>query len=575
MTERTMALLLACACFATAAGCRAASSASPVGSNVDAAAPPTPDPQLDPSPNPDPNVCTVPGTGACTSAPAAIPCPDPVLGATVYYVCDCGAGADPNCVPGDDAAAGTSAAAPWRSYSRARQAFGGLPAGGTIAFCRGGSFDATGASSRRWVATACRADAPCTVRAYAPAWGGGNEPRPILHAGGENLFALEDSGEPDTEAGFVFLDLDLRGDGGGWAFFLYNDVDDVMLCNLAISQFEIGVHVGGANAGGTGDGKNERVTLRNSEVTGNAGQGWLGSCSGCAIEYSRFDNNGFAQAVFSHNIYLSGSNGAYAIGERVVGNTLSRSAFVGGACQGVSLVVHGRHRGLLVEGNTVFEDPGTAGDGCWGIAVDPGYSEAEGFEDVVITRNVVRDVGNIGIGVAACARCTIENNVVIKNTSGVGIAAPDRARGVDDLAQDAVVVRNNSIFLGMDGTGIRLNADGAGHHAVSNAILAPGGACFDADLAPGAYAMFDYNVCQAGVWEEAAGALTAWQAATGHDAHSLSADPGFASTVAPVDLSSASASSAIVDHGHPSASAPLTAIGAARSSPPDAGAHER
>jgi len=40
--------------------------------------------------------------------------------------------------------------------------------------------------------------------------------------------------------------------------------------------------------------------------------------------------------------------------------------------------------GVTIEGNTIYQAPGTANSGCWGIAVDAGYGSAEIFSKVVI-----------------------------------------------------------------------------------------------------------------------------------------------------------------------------------------------
>ena len=74
-----------------------------------------------------------------------------------------------------------------------------------------------------------------------------------------------------------------------------------------------------------------------------------------------FEGNG-TTAVYDHNIYISGSSGGETQGIIVRGNRLYRSALDGGGvCQGVSMVVHGEHRDLLIEGNEVWEDVGLAG----------------------------------------------------------------------------------------------------------------------------------------------------------------------------------------------------------------------
>lgn len=63
--------------------------------------------------------------------------------------------------------------------------------------------------------------------------------------------------------------------------------------------------------------------------------------------------------------------------------------------------MHGQHQDLTIERNLVREDVGAADPGCWGIAVDTGYSEAESFTNVVIRGNVVRNVGNMAIGTSS------------------------------------------------------------------------------------------------------------------------------------------------------------------------------
>jgi hypothetical protein len=520
--------------------------------------------------------------GAPCTLPGSVACPDPALDGTVHYVCDCGTGSAGGCQAGNDTASGASPTTPWKSYAKAHATFASLPAGGVIAFCRGGSFTPSTSDDRHWVNSTCKAGQPCVIRDYTPPWATGELPRPVIRVDDDgNAFSLEDPGDPNHEEGYQFLNLDLSGGGkGGVGFFVYNDTDDVLMCNVRIDGFQIAVSIQGSNPPGTGDGdgKNERIVLRNSEITNNSGMGWLGAGNGSAVEYSRFDNNGFAEKVFNHNIYFGGEGS----NERVVGNVLSRSAVVDGHCEAVSLVVHGVHDGLHIEGNTVSEPPGTAGAGCWGIAVDTGYSDAEAFRNVVIARNLVQDVGNLSIGISSCDHCVIEDNLVVQTQDGVAIAAPDRAGGSGDLTVDVVTIRNNSILYapGVSGSAIWVGNEGTGHKVVSNAIRhgGPAGACFEAELPASAYAAFDYNLClppAAGTWAEGVGNLARWQAARGLDAHSSAVDPLFAAITASYDLSAASGSSPLVGAGDPVNSAILSFSGSARDTAPDIGAYER
>ncbi len=518
----------------------------------------------------------------------------PQLAATTNYVCDCAAGSDIDCQSGDDAALG-SLGDPWQSYEKARTSFGALSAGDEVRFCRGGAWDIN--AGTRWVNTSCRSVDPCTVGDYSAPWASGDEVRPILRRIDDSHgFALEDGGNAEHEEGYVFENLDLRGSGNdvGWGFFLYNDIDDVLIRNLSISRFAIGVHLAGSNACNQNDpscdGKNDRITLRESTIVDNDRQGWLGASNGTQIVGNHFENNG-TTAIFDHNIYVSGSSGGPTTGIRVLNNTLFRSALDSvGVCRGVSLVVHGRHDDLRIEGNEVWEEIGLAGGGCWGIAVDNGYGSAEGFTHVVIAGNMVRNVGNLAIGVGACADCTIENNVIVHDQPfGItAIAAPDRALGAGDLAQDDITVRNNSIWIGpaSGGTAISTREMGDGHIVVSNAIQYAGTSssfnCLRTDLPASSYTEIDNNICHfpnaAGAeWSDGYGTspdpLSAWRIASGFGAGSQMADPGF-SDPASADLYADSASAAMIDAGHLGLSSDVDHEGFARSPLPDSGAWE-
>jgi hypothetical protein len=532
------------------------------------------------------------GTGGSGGAPT-VDCPDVGLDAqagAIYYVCDCGSDADADCTAGDDTAAGTTTDAPWQTYEKARSEFANLAAGDSIVLCRGGAFTIEPNAGTRWINDQCLAADPCIVRDYEPPWGSGDEGRPIIHApAGARVFALEDGGDADHEEGYTFLNLDLRGAGDGQGFFIYNDMDDVLICNVSIDNFTLGVHAAGSNAPAQGsDGLNERIVLRASQITNNGGQGWLGGCNGCAVEYCSFENNGFDQAILNHNIYFSGSSDGVAHDMRAVGNDLYRSAVVTNACDGVSLVVHGEHDGLLIEGNTVREDVGAATGGCWGIAVDTGYNSAEQFRNVTIRGNRVINAGNVAIGLNACENCLIENNVVVheQDFNIQAIAVPNRDRGNDDLAMTGVTIRNNSVFIGAasGGTGIALGGEGTGHLVVSNAVHYAGTSgswsCFALDLAPSAYSAVDHNLCtfpnaSGGEWVDGQGDLAAWQGSSSFDSSSTVADPDFLSVTGPgYDLSAGSATSPMVDAGHPTSSAPLDIAGDPRDANPDIGAHE-
>lgn len=524
----------------------------------------------------------------CVSAVMTLSQP---VAAANYYACDCASGADAQCQIGNDTANGTTPATAWRSYDRAQDAFGTLAAGDQLQFCRGGAFPISGET--RWNNSNCTAAQNCVVGAYTAPWASGDEARPrILQVNGHG-FEFVDGGDPDHEEGYRFSDLDLRCSacsGEAYAFVLYNDIDDVRLERLRISGFSIGVHQAGSNSCAglpQCDERNERLTLIDSDIIDNHGQGFLGAGDDLLIADNRFSGNGGAN-VFDHNLYLSESGGQ-TTGIRILRNVLYRSSVGSGTtCMGTSLVAHGYHSDLLVENNLVYEDIGSAGEGCWGISLTAGGTdEAEGFVRAVVRGNTIRNVGNTAIALSSCVDCIIENNrIEHAQAFGVyGVSAPALGRGANDLPMTRLTVRNNSIYTtANESLGIRLGGEGTGHVIVSNAMqstIASGfWACLSMDLATSAYAAVDNNVCGFSTgfgrdWEQGSGDLVAWRAASGFDLSSVAALPGFAAAGVPThDLTAALPTSPMVNAGHPTRSAATEFHGNQRGANPDAGAHE-
>ncbi len=528
-------------------------------------------------------------TGGTSTPPAAgagttYACPDAKPTGAIHYVCDCGTGASSQCVPGNDGNTGTSAASPWRSYEKARAYFSGMPAGETVAFCRGGSFGI--GSNTRWMNTQCRAGNRCIVRDYVPSWASAATSAPVITLGStDRFFSIENGGAPVHEEGYVFANLSLRGNGSGTGFFFYNDTDDVQICNSTFDKLGTGVHLEGSNPG-TGDTRQQRIVVRGNRFTNNSGFGVLGGCDDCVVEDNYFENNG-SRAIFDHNLYLTngGNQGIPFKNMRVSRNELYRSTIIDGKCQAVSFVVHGLYDNLLIEDNYIHEDVGKVTGGCWGLAVDAGDYDREGFRNLTIRGNRVESVGGVFIGVNACQNCVIENNVAInmQNAESFGIVAPDRSRTDPDLPMSSVTVRNNSIYFGAgSGTGIVMGTEGTNHLVTSNAIHFAGTGsfdCFDLNLNKSAYTMVDNNLCYSSrttvSWMRGVGSLATWRASSGFDQHSAVKDPGYLSLVAPYNLSSSSIASPMVDQGHATLSAPAAFGGVSRGAQPDVGAYQR
>ena len=476
------------------------------------------------------------------------------------FVCDCQPGADGACVAGSDSNPGT-AAAPLRSFEAAVARFDQAAGAQSVAMCRGGAWRSAGVRVRR---TRCAASAPCVIGDYQATWAPPGAPAPqvtLTGGDGATLFTV-DSGNANPLGGFELRNLTLRGtDLAGVGLFFYRAVHDVRLSCIDLSGFDIGLNsrAWGAN-----------IVLEDSVVHDNGGHGWLGGCDACGVRRARFDNNGFAWAAvgrgqLAHNIYVSG--GAADMFVESVHSTRS-AVDASGGCTGIPITAHGGvMSGLRIVGNLIEEPNATPG--CWGISVDSASLDPDGNHDALIANNVLKNVGNVGIGLSSCADCTVENNVIVQERiAGMrAIVAPVRSRSANDVAGDAVMVRHNTIYFGAygQGTGVTVGGEGA-QHVVTNNIVAFAGAsgdCYRFDLPASAYGRVDANLCFGGTFDVGT---------TGLDVHALTQDPMF--TAAPTDLG-LNASSPAVDSGDPASAPALDMLGRPRDASPDRGAYER
>ncbi|MCG7957819.1 MAG: hypothetical protein JAY69_02000, partial [Candidatus Thiodiazotropha taylori] len=271
-------------------------------------------------------------------------------------------------------------------------------------------------------------------------------------------------------------------------------------------------------------------------------------------------------SALQHNVYLSQmrSDGV------VRGNWLSDSALdANDQCVGTSLVAHNDNTlDLLIENNLIEERNPSAG--CWGLTVDAAGSTTESHRNAIIRGNLVRNVGNLAIGVASCVDCTIENNIVVQTLIGgaTGIASPNRATAAPDLDISGTVVRNNSVYFGGTASGRAYYVgERGGDYVVTNNIgyfanPQSGDSCYDFDLSADAYQLVNSNLCFGASFDSGTRGL---------DGMASSADPGFLD--APDDLRLETDS---VARGRGTTlSVPTTDIlGNPRDATPDLGAYE-
>ncbi len=455
--------------------------------------------------------------------PDASECPTPLPAgrANTIYVCDCQNGSDASCVAGDDNAAGT-ATAPQRSLSAVKTAFA---LGNDVALCRGGAW--SGGEIKLYVGAArCSAVDPCTVADY----GSTALPKPLL----ENNLGDGDSGivlDPGNNTffdGFAFSNLHVKkrqpdSTGSSVGIFIFRNLNDVTLRCMEVEGFSTGVYT---HPNGT---STHNVRIADSYIHDNTYQGMLGGTSDFTVERNRFVNNGYVGAnALYHNLYVgvSSSLDQTASNITVRRNYLSASAVDGnGSCQGVNLNMHGGIiNDALVESNYIEET--NAAPGCWGIAVDGASSAADTNNRAVIRGNVVRNVGNVGIGVSSCIDCIIENNIVIQEQLAWSraIAAPNRSTTPPRADNNATTLRNNTVWFGSNvtGEGYYVGERGSGYKVSNNiayfTTFNASGSGFHYDLAASSYDLISHNLCFGAAFDSGT---------TGMDAQPYSADPKF------------------------------------------------
>lgn len=541
-------------------------------------------------------------------------------GASVFYVCDCAttgsAGAQPTgstltggqqpdtgCTVGNDALAGTSPATAWRTFGKIQSTFGSLAAGDRIMLCNGGVWDESGASSTRFVNRNASAGNRVVVASYQATWGGSHRPL-IMAATGTYAIDLND-GSDTARGGYIFAGIHFQGIGmpstptesspmcGGShcpfeAFFVFNQVSNVYICDVRMSYFSIGIENGGGNVG-TED--NQNIVVQYSTFDNNEGQGALGSTTNATFDSSTFTNNGFGTANLDHHIYLSSGG---QVGELVTNNHFYKGSQISGGCANVEIVMHGINNGTTIAGNLIEEDAATSGAGCYGIGIMPGYTTHEEFNNIVIKSNVIKNVGGSGVEMSACHTCTVENNILIADVSSgfEGITLTNDGEGgggVTDQDNQTVKVINNTGY-GRLGNMVRTSDAGTVLTIANNVVLFSNTTgtvtAFNHSLSDSAYAYMNYN------WAATAGAAITWNATgtlsrasecSGHsfDCNSTSGTaPSF--TNARISTSYAGAASdftpmtgsLLIAGGNAANGATIDWFGAARPNPPSIGALE-
>lgn len=541
----------------------------------------------------DTSTTTTPSTPTAPQIPTSIEevaaawAATPYRSGTITYYCDCGTGAEGDCVAGADTNAGT-ASSPKQTIASAITTLNAASNNDTVALCKGGAFNATaGFSITR---SNCTAGTTCVdLREYTPTMFTGTA-KPIINnatGGDRTLFSIN-----GNRGGVRFLNLKLAGDNGALGnrnngLFFYNGAHDVTMGNLDVDNFDLAVYNAGGN---TGVQTTTNIKLTGNRFTNNRTFGFLGAGVSADISYNYWDGSG-SSTVFDHAIYLAGA--VPVSNMQVVGNYVHGQ--YGPTCLGAPIVAHLAVDGLLVSNNVVEIAAVASTGGCWGMAFNnlTGAPEAVYHRNATFSGNTVINGGNAGLTITSCPDCIIENNLIILNWPYAyalnGIKIPSQAaRAVDDV-NTRNKIRNNTVWFGPNavngGNGIIVGTEGTGHIIANNTVYysaSSGGLngvnCFDYPLALADYAFINNNHCYSAAayeWVNGRDTLASWQSyatAYGFDSASIAGvDPMF--TTAGTDFTPATGSP-LINAGNALHGSTLDITGKTRPALPAIGAFE-
>ena len=390
------------------------------------------------------------------------------------------------CESGSDRNDGKTEQSPFKSVEKLFATFKWMNGGDRVLLCRGGKFEYSGA--KKLFNYRCSAEKTCTISDY----GAKSSPAPeLIYTGTHSGLWFSDAPKNRADGGYNISNIKLKSDKKtGYGIFIADEVNDFHVDNVHVEGFGVGFNSAGSGPNPFTNRMHDRVSLTNSIVINNSQQGFLGACNDCLIENNLFKNNGYGRAIFHHNIYVGAASNARYQNITIRNNRLYQSAMVNNECAGTSLVAHGNIDNLTIEDNILEEDKHAVQGHCNGNSVAQGYGEKvdESFNNVIIRRNKLTNLGAVGIGCASCNGALIVDNIII-DKSGVmnrGIAVPERRE--ESVKSNKVVISNNRIYM-INSSGAALRLGGVNTFNVSdNIIMVP-----DADVIENCFKLTDAN----------------------------------------------------------------------------------
>jgi hypothetical protein len=372
-----------------------------------------------------------------------------------------------------------------------------MPAGDTVALCRGGSWTGSSISVNN---TKCRANNTCDFRDY------GTGDLPVINYNGSGyLFPVNQNGH---EEGYRWWNIHVENSSGkeiAWIFA--NDVSDVDICNVNVHGGYLGIQDAGGSAG---QGRNNRLTVRNSVFSSILLDALLVGSSNFTVDSNVFTNVGSsttcpAGGMFCHTVYFGGENigpGTENAMEtqnlRITNNMMTMDSSV--ACGSEMIHIAGRQNNGLVENNYMLAMNSTT-NSCEGIqASGSGYATSAWFRAMTYRRNRIFLLGNpvpTQCGIALDGHGTVASdvngqsvytlnqavpptivadNIIVlggKYPSGIAYQTNTSAASPKGDVTSGIITYNNSIYFPAaqaQGLGINISASGDSYVVQNNAV---------------------------------------------------------------------------------------------------------
>jgi hypothetical protein len=421
---------------------------------------------------------------ACGGTATGIPVGVPVLAnscdttpprstGTIYYYCDCGAGAAPGCVAGNNANAGTSPSAPRQTLDDATTRFGSMVSGSTIALCRGGIWTSSnfgylpnktcGTADSTW----------CDIRDYIPSWGSQSTAKPLVNLGSGGFgIAFVNNTVGFRLWNVAFKSTTTNHDAGDGMVGVYDAATGFDICNVTVDGGRVGMNI--QTTGTT------QSYVRQSLITNIGNTGVYQICSNITYEYNIFLNNQQNNTVagyFLHDHYIYGATSNVVIRNSEYYTTADHCTQAN-QCAGVMIYWTDAQTNPIFENNYLH---GVGKSSHYAFSSSDNGSSTQNNSGIIRRNRFDWSASGLGTAVelSCCTNCQFTDNIVIVSTNkALGVPEQTSSCGSGNTGS---IVRNNTIYVtGTGGQGIvQSGNEGNNYIFENNAVWSQGtGTCF-------------------------------------------------------------------------------------------------